>query len=295
MFYTGSVANLIRRLAVPVLGLALAGCYSLSQRDIFEVAFKPVAPQALAQLSDARHQLKPLPLSVGGRAVSAYWDDGADARGVLLFFNGNGYGAEAALRRMLVPARALKLDLVVFNYYDEGQPIPSMTEMRALGQALYTASAALPTPAARKVYVAGHSLGATFALDVAARDAVAGAFVAAPATTGVQMIRHQLPYSRLAWLRPDAEYAQFDNLTIARMVRGPILVVGSEKDEALPPAFTNAVFAAIPKDAQKREVILTDSSHSEYFAKAAFWRDVAAYFGLATGEPLVGYLAPPKA
>jgi len=275
-----------------LLSLALAGCYTLTQRDIFEVAFRPVTPQALAQLSDPQHQVKPLTLDVQGRPVFAYWDDGADARGVLLFFNGNGYGAEAAMRRMLIPARALKLDLLVFNYYDEGQPVPSMTRMRAVAQALYTAAAGLPTPAARRVYTGGHSLGATFALDLAAKDPIAGAFVAAPATTGVQMIHHQLPYSRLAWLRPDAQYAQFDNLTIARGVRAPILLVGSRKDEALPPAFTDAVFAAIPPTTDKKEVLLTDSPHSEYFAKEAFWRAVAAFFGLPAEGRLVGYLRP---
>jgi len=275
-----------------MLGLALSACYTLDRRDIFEVAFKPVAPQVLAQLSDPQHQLKPLPLTVGGQPVSAYWDDGAEARGVLLFFNGNGYGAEAALRRMLIPARALGLDLVVFNYYDEGRPVPSMTRMRSVGQALYAAAADLPTPASRRVYVGGHSLGATFALQVAASDPVAGAFVAAPATTGVQMIHHQLPYSRLAWLRPDAEYSQFDNLKIASSVRAPVLVVGSEQDKALPPSFTHAVFAAIPSTA-KREVILRDSAHSEYFAREAFWRAVAGFFSLPVTGPLVRYLWPP--
>jgi pimeloyl-ACP methyl ester carboxylesterase len=278
--------------AAALLSLALAACYTLDKRDIFEVAFKPVTPAALAQLSDARHHVRALPLNVGGRSVSAYWDDGADASGVLLFFNGNGYGAEAALRRMLTPARALKLDLIVFNYYDEGQPTPSMTEMRAVSQALYTAAAALPTPAARKVYVGGHSLGATFALDLAAEDPIAGAFVAAPATTGVQMIHHQLPYSRLVWLRPDEQYAQFDNLTIARGVRRPVLVVGSEKDESLPPDFTHAVFAAIPAATPKREVILKDSPHSEYFAREQFWQAVSDFFGLPASGPLVGYLRP---
>jgi len=282
----------IRPLALAVIALALAGCYTLSQRDIFEVAFKPVAPQVLAQLSDPQHRVKPLPLTLGGRTISAYWDDGADARGMLVFFNGNGYGAEAALRRILAPARALKLDLVVFNYYDEGQAIPSMTEMRATAQALYAAAAGLPTPAARKVYVGGHSLGATFALDLAARDRVAGAFVAAPASTGVAMIHHQLPYSRLAYLRSDSEYAQFDNLTIARGVRSPTLVVGSTKDRDLPPAFTDQVFAAIPPATPKKEVILSDASHSEYFGRDGFWQAVATFFGLSASAPLVGYLAP---
>jgi pimeloyl-ACP methyl ester carboxylesterase len=286
--------NALCGVAIALAGLSLGGCYTLDQRDIFEVAFKPVEPATLAQLSDARHQVKPLPAALGGRAVSAYWDDGRDAKGVLLFFNGNGYGAEAALRRLLVPARALKLDLVVFNYCDEGQPVPSMTEMRRIAQALYVAAGALPTPAARKVYVGGHSLGATFALDLAASDPVAGAFVAAPATTGVAMVRHQLPLSRLAWLRPDGEYGQFDNLTIARQVRAPILVVGSQKDVDLPPAFTDQVFAAIPAATLKREVILTDATHSAYLGRETFWREVAGFLLLPSDGPLVGYLAAPK-
>ncbi|MBS0334703.1 MAG: hypothetical protein JSS35_18185, partial [Proteobacteria bacterium] len=208
-------AAALRASALALAALALCGCYTLSKRDIFEAGFDPVAPAALAQLSDARHQVKPLSLAVDGRTVSAYWDDGADARGVLLFFDGNGYGADAALRRLLIPARALKLDLLVFNYADRGQPPPSMGDMRDIGQALYAAAAALPTPATKAIYVGGHSLGATFALDVAARDPVAGAFVAAPATTGLAMIRYQIPVSQFVWLKPDADYRQFDNLALA--------------------------------------------------------------------------------
>jgi hypothetical protein len=80
------------------------------------------------------------------RPVSAYWDQSDSAQGVLIFFDGNGYGAEAALRRLLVPTRALHLELIAFNYYDEGQSRPSMAEMRAIGDALFDAAQAFRHP-----------------------------------------------------------------------------------------------------------------------------------------------------
>jgi uncharacterized protein len=233
-----------------------------------------------------------LPLVVEGRSVSTYWDDGEDARGVLIFFDGNGYGAEAAMRRMLTPARALHLDLVTFDYYDAGQPPPSMARMREIGTALYDAAAHLPTPGAQRIFAGGHSLGATFALALAADRPVAGVVVAAPVTTGVEMVRHQLPLTRLVWLRPDADYAQFDNLALARRVRAPTLVVGSDGDVSLPPPFTRAVADALPAGVRQKQVILHGVAHSEYMARTEFWRDVASFFDLPIDGPLVGYLRP---
>src|SRR6185437_4312751 len=123
--------------ALSLVALLLGGCYTLDRRDIFEVAFKPPSAAALSGLSDADHRVRPLTITGFARPISAYWDDGRDARGFLIFFNGNGYGAEAALRRMLVPARKLHLDLVVFDYFDEGQPAPTIAETQKLGDALY--------------------------------------------------------------------------------------------------------------------------------------------------------------
>lgn len=283
-------ASLRLGLAIAAASLALGGCYTLDRRDMFEVSFRPVTAATLDGLSDAHHRVKPLPVVVDGRVVSAYWDDGDDARAMLVFFDGNGYGAEAAMRRLLIPARALGLDLVTFNYYDQGQPAPSWDEMRRIGRALFDAAAAQPTPAARRILVGGHSLGATFALALAGDRPAAGVFVAAPMTTGVAMVHHQLPLTRLVWLRPDADYAQFDNLRLAARVRVPTLVTGSDGDKALPPPFTDQVFAALPATTTKREVIIHGTPHSQYFARPAFWRAVAEFFQLPASGPAVGYI-----
>jgi len=280
------------RFGVFVLVVAASnGCYRLGGKDIFEVPFAPMSATTLAELSDQHHHVQKLTIETAP-SLSAYWDDGDSARAVLVFFDGNGYGAEGALRRMLVPARALGLDLVVFNYYDTGQPRPSMSEMRRVGDALFDAATRLPTPAARRVYLGGHSLGSTFALAAAADRPAKGVFVAAPATTGVAMLHHQLPATRLVWLRPDSDYAAFNNLAIAPRVHVPTLVIGSTGDEALPPTFTNAVFAALPHDTANKELILTGVRHSEYFAGEEFWRAVTAFFDLRGEGPFVGYLRP---
>jgi pimeloyl-ACP methyl ester carboxylesterase len=222
--------------------------------------------------------------------LSAYWDDGDNARGMLLFFDGNGYGAEAALRRLLIPARALGLDLVVFNYYEHGGDRPSVAAMRHVGDALFDAASSVATPAARSILVGGHSLGATFALMTAVDRPARGVFLVAPVTTGVAMLHHQLLYTRFIRLEPDSDYRAFDNLAIAGRVRTPTLVVGSTGDENLPPKFTDAVFAALPTVVEKRELILDGVPHSEYFAREELWRGVNDFFQVGAKGPFVGYL-----
>jgi pimeloyl-ACP methyl ester carboxylesterase len=285
-----SLGPIWRFARVAVLCLCVASCYTLTKQDIFEVDFQPLSAAALVALSDEHHVIERLAVSTDDVPISAYWDHGDSSSSILLFFTGNGYGAEAALRRLLVPARKLGLDLIVFNYYDHGQSVPSMAHIRAAAQALYVAAAALPTPAARSILVGGHSLGATFALDTAARNPVQGVFVAAPATTGVEMIKHQLWYSRFAWLRPDEDYRQFDNLALAQRVHRRTIVFGSESDIDLPPNFTKEVFAALPTDDVRQLVILKNSSHSEYFQQEEFWRELQIFFGLKGEGPFVGYL-----
>jgi pimeloyl-ACP methyl ester carboxylesterase len=283
----------------PIGRLALAGffcicatsCYTLTKKDIFEVAFQPLSAATLIALSDEHHVVERLPVADVGPPISAYWDHGDSSSSILIFFNGNGYGAEPALRRLLIPARKLGLDLIVFNYYDQGQTVPSMAHIRATAQALFDTATTLPTPAAKSIMVGGHSLGATFALDTAVRNPVEGVFVAAPATTGVAMIKYQLWYSRFAWLRPDEDYRQFDNIALAKRLHRKIIVFGSAGDADLPPNFTKEIFAALPADDKRKLIILENSPHSEYFRQEEFWRELKVFFGLNGTGPFVGYLS----
>jgi pimeloyl-ACP methyl ester carboxylesterase len=282
---------LISRLALAALICVCTSCYTLTRKDIFEVAFQPLSAATLVALSDEHHIVERLPVADVSPPLSAYWDHGDSSSSIVIFFNGNGYGAERALRRLLLPTRKLGLDLIVFNYYDQGQPVPSMAHVRATAQALFAAATALPTPAARSIFVGGHSLGATLALDTAVNNPVEGVFIAAPATTGVAMIKHQLWYSRFAWLRPDEDYRQFDNIALAKRMHRKIIVFGSKGDTDLPPDFTREVFAALPADDERKLVILDKSPHSEYFREEEFWGELKLFFGLSGTGPFVGYLS----
>jgi hypothetical protein len=104
------------------------------------------------------------------------------------------------------------------------------------------------------------------------------------------MIRHQLPYSRLVWLRADSDYKQLDNLALAPNVHVQTIVFGSDGDKQLPPKFTNTVYGALSSGVVKKEVILTNVQHSEYFAQDRFWREIGDFFDLPSSGPLVGYI-----
>jgi hypothetical protein len=104
------------------------------------------------------------------------------------------------------------------------------------------------------------------------------------------MIHHQLPYSRLVWLRPDTDYRQFDNLALAPKVRVRTIVVGSDGDKSLPPTFTDAVYRALPASVVTREVVLSRVAHSDYFAQEEFWSELRDFFNLSAAGPFVGYI-----
>jgi pimeloyl-ACP methyl ester carboxylesterase len=271
--------KILCRLAIIAgFSVSLGGCYTLSNRDLFEVSFAPLSQMDIRTLSDDNHHIRPLHVSVGDRVVSAYVDESPDAQGTLIFFDGNGYGAKTALKTLLARTRARHLDLLVFNYYDQGQSVPEFTVMRRISQALVDKAASLPGKAGEVLFAGGHSLGATFALDIASDPRLTASFVAAPATTGVAMIHHQLWYSRFAWLRQTDDYRNFNDLQIAAKARVPVIVFGADGDRDLPPHFTDKVFAALPGGLRKREVILTGIDHTGYLTDDKLWTEVDAFF-----------------
>jgi pimeloyl-ACP methyl ester carboxylesterase len=283
------VAALVRIIAHAAPFCATAGAdepvFHLNQKHVFPVAFKPVDPAALRSLSDETHALRQLAIQDSGIEISAYADRCDSAKGYLIFFNGSGYGAEPALKRLLTPVRALDLNLVAFNYYDSGQPAPSVTQMRSVAQALYRTVAALPDAAAQSIYVGGHSLGASFALDVAGQKPVKGVLLVGPSTDPIEQNVRDFRPLRVRII-PDDEVKQLNNIELAKAVTAKTILFGSQGDKDTPPAFTSKMLAALPGTA-KRLVIFDDVKHSDYFLQAKLWHETAAFFGLTTpkGEP----------
>lgn len=90
----------------------------------------------------------------------------------------------------------------------------------------------------------GESIGCAVSLHAMTKRKVAGVIIQNPFTSLVAAARHRLPWF---WLYPDSwfsELAGMDNLPLVRGAHPPMLFLNGEKDIALPPRFTDELFAA---------------------------------------------------
>lgn len=158
----GHLPRRVRLAAVALLAgfcPLLASCVAIDKRDAFPVAAKPLTRHSLQTLPSPNSTLRPLRVSVDGRAVTAYYLGHPSPQGVLIFFGGSGNEVEASLRIVGEHAAKLGLDLVAFSYYQEGEEIPTVATVRAKAKAVYAAVETMHTPAVKSVYLLGHSLG----------------------------------------------------------------------------------------------------------------------------------------
>jgi hypothetical protein len=271
----------MRRLRNPLSSLTLlgllSGCYDLDQSDVFSAGFQPLDAAMMGDLSNETHHVRPLPLTVSGRAFSAYCDCSDAPHGFLIFFAGSGYGAEPALRVLSPRTRALGLDLVAFNYRDDGTPAPAVAEIEAAGAALYD----LVKPAGRPIFVGGHSLGTSFALALAGSRPVQGVLLAGPDTNPVEGNDYRnLPLSWVLRFRPDDQVRRLDNEALAHAVTAPTIIFTSNRDEDAPPVFARKIDGALPAATLKRLVVFEEDTHAGYFRDLKLWQETARFFGL---------------
>ena len=227
---------------------------------------------------------------VGGHPVTAYYVQHPKSRGILLFFGGSGNEIEAPLKVLGKRTETLGLDLVVFSYYQQGEERPSVATARAEAKAVYAAVRALPTPAARSVYLLGYSLGGWFALDVAASENnLSGLALVGAETTPAEVIhRTDAPWANVVAIRPDADAKQLDASLDTPQDHVRTLVVTSRQDEAVPAIVGQELFGLLPAATPKHLVILEGVTHGRYFLSDEFWQEFADFFRLPASHAKSG-------
>ena len=245
------------------------------------MAGKPLTVASLRPQTGQNSEVRPLRVLAGGHPVTAYYVRHPGARGVLIFFGGSGNQVDVAIKGFDKRTQALGLDLVVFSYYQQGEAIPTVAQVRERSKAVYAAVRSLDTPATKSIYLLGHSLGGWFALDVAASERVSGLALAGAETTPAEVIRRTYaPWANLVAIRPDDDAKQLDASLYAPHVQTKTLVVTSRKDEAVPAAVGQKLFGMLPAATPKRLIVLDGVTHGRYFLSDEFWQQFAEFFGL---------------
>ncbi len=207
-----------------VLGAALlSGCASLARDRIY---FPEPMPAAIGPWAERAPQEVAVTTADGLKLRGYYWPPSAPEGDLIVFFHGNaGNRHEAA--RMAEPLARNGGGVLVASYrgYGDNPGAPSETGLLADGAAFLKLAREL-SPQSR-VYLFGYSLGAAVALEMAAREEVAGVI-----TLGAFARLADLAPAFARGLIPD----RYDNRAAIARVSEPVLLIHGTADEVVPVA-----------------------------------------------------------
>ncbi len=205
-----------------------------------------------------------------GTPVAAVFGPAADAQGValagaatrptVLFFYGNAGSVEGSWEQF-DHLRRLGVNVMIPDLpgYGASGGTASEAHFYAAADAAFDALSRRPDVDPHRVIVAGWSLGAGLAVDLAARRPVAALATFNAFTTLPEMAGHFLPWLPGRYL---CRY-RFDNLAKIRRVRCPTLVCNGVRDQLVPPAMSDRLAAAAGGPVTR--VRLPDADHNTVF------------------------------
>ena len=206
-----------------------------------------------------------------GVRVAALYLPNPQARYTLLFSHGNAEDLGDNLE-FLEGLHKAGFAVLAWDYrgYGTSEGTPSERTLYSDGQAVYDYLVReLKTPPER-VLVFGRSLGSVTAVDLAARQPVAGLILEGGLTSGQRVL---LPF-------PLFPFDRFSNLEKMGRVRCPVLVIHGTADEVIPFRHGEALFRAAREP--KRNWWVENAGHNDlaYSAGAEYGRRLQEFAGL---------------
>ncbi len=225
----------------------------LAQRSLMYFPEKVRTPPAAAGLPEAEEIFLQ---TADGEKVIAWHVPPRGDKPLVLYFHGNG----GALSWRADRFRALIADgtgLVALSYrgYGGSSGSPSEAGLVRDGEAVYEFAAARYQTARLALW--GESLGTGVAIALAATRPVAAIILDAPFTSAAAVGAAHYPFLPVRWLIKDPFYSDRRILD----VRAPVLVLHGARDDVVPIAFGEQLFALIP--GPKQFVRLAAAGHND--------------------------------
>ena len=251
----------------------------VAQRSLMYFPEKVRTPPAAAGLPEAQEVFLQ---TADGEKVIAWHVPPRGDKPLVLYFHGNG----GALSWRADRFRALIADgtgLVALSYrgYGGSSGSPSEAGLIRDGEAVYEFAAARYQTARLALW--GESLGTGVAVALAATHPVAAIILDAPFTSAAAVGAAHYPFLPVRWLIKDPFHSDRRILD----VRAPVLVLHGARDDVIPIALGEQLFALIP--GPKQFVRFADAGHNDldhYGATQTVREFLAKIFGEATtSEP----------
>ncbi len=243
-----SAAKVKRPLTILFLAVAagilivVVGLRALEHKLIF---FPPLYPEGFPPLQTYEGEVEDLWLQASdGVKINAFYRSNPASKQVLLWFHGNAENLGYGLGQMRALAK-IGVNILALDYrgYGKSEGKPSEAGVYRDANAAYDYLVKQRHFHPDNIIIHGHSLGGAVAVDLAMRRPCGGLIVQSSFT-------HARAMTREIFALPLIEYvvrSQFDSQEKIHGVHVPILIVHGTRDDVVPFAMGEQLFAAAPE------------------------------------------------
>jgi fermentation-respiration switch protein FrsA (DUF1100 family) len=197
-------------------------------------------------------------LTADGVRINAFYRSNPASKQVLLWFHGNaeniGYGLDQMKALAKIGVNILAVD---YRGYGKSAGKPDEAGVYRDADAAYDYLINQRHFRSQDIVIYGHSLGGAVAVNLASRRPCGGLIVESSFTSARAMARRMFAVPAIAYVVK----SRFDSLRKIRDVRAPILIVHGTRDEVIPFAMGQQLFAAAPEP--KRFYPIEGAGHND--------------------------------
>jgi hypothetical protein len=221
---------------------ALAGCATV---DIDEKVFlKPDQRPPAAETLGAGYVAENVALTQADGAISrGVYFHSPQSIATVLYFGGSSFRLDREGLPVVTGLAKAGVDVMIFDYrgYGRSEGTPTAALMRSDAQVVFQFAR---SRARRPLVVYGLSMGSFVAASVAETQPVDGLVLEGAATSAEALVQNMFPWYVKLVARPKLapEIAPIDNVKALRHYDGPLLMLGGEQDELIPPSMQRSLF-----------------------------------------------------
>jgi hypothetical protein len=237
-------------------------------------------PQPIASTAHLPADAKPLEIVAADGTRLRGWMRGAATAPqpapapVVLYFGGNAEEVSWTLADEHWPR---DWSIVAINYrgYGASEGRPGEAALVADALAIHDAITVRADVDPRRIVAFGRSLGAGVAVKLAAARPLAGAILASPYDSLVELGRAHYPLLPVAWLLRH----RFDGVADARALSIPLLAIVAERDAIIPHERSRALYDAWA--GPKSWLVVPAADHNSLGLRDAFWSGIGEFLARA--------------
>jgi hypothetical protein len=183
-------------------------------------------------------------LTADGVKINAFCHSEPESKKVLLWFHGNaeniGYGLGDMQTLAKIGINILEVD---YRGYGRSEGSPDEAGVYQDADAAYEYLTKKRNFRPQDIIIYGHSLGGAVAVNLASRKPCGGLIVESSFTSALAMAKRMFAIPAIGYVAK----SRFDSLQKIRAVRAPILIVHGTRDQVIPFAMGQRLFAAAPE------------------------------------------------